>query len=190
MRNKAFVILIDICIILCAVLCAAGAGVYIYLGEDAGGADRLALILLVQNAVFFIAGFTVLIFAAVSKKEEEPEPDQKLTVPYISRLMSMKDTGDIKSDYDLVNKKAIIIGKNDLEESGLEYAGMGDTLKHEYAVMNLEKNYWYIEAVSDVYGVGVRKEHDSVFRRLRTGKPCLMGKNDIIEIAGEKIIVR
>ena len=194
MRNKIFLIIIDVCFILCVVSCAAGAGVFIYLlkGDSISiteGIYGIALVVLVQNTVFFIAGIAGLIYVAAAKKTR-PEPDENLSFPYVSKLTVLKESGDIKSEYQLANKKALIIGKSDRDETELEYSGSGGALKYEYATLNLEKNYWYIEAVSESYGVGIRKEHDSVFRRLRTGKPCLIGRNDVIEIAGEKIIVR
>ena len=191
MRNKIFFIVIDICLILCAAACAAGIGVLIYLLRGdlislTNGVFGIALVALGQNAVFFIAGVAALIYAASSKAR--PEADAPF--PYISKLTVMKDSGEVKSEYPLASKKAIIIGKSDRDETELEYSGTGGALKYEYAVLNLEKNYWYLEAVSDSYGVGIRKEHDSVFRRLKTGKSCLIVKNDVIEIAGERIIVR
>ncbi|MCL2815618.1 MAG: hypothetical protein FWD23_13540 [Oscillospiraceae bacterium] len=125
-----------------------------------------------------------------SRKKAQSEPDGNQAFPYVSKLTVLKESGDIKSEYQLANKKALIIGKSNRDENELEYSGTGGAFKYEYAVLNLEKNYWYIEAVSESYGVGIKKEHDSIFRRLRTGKPCLMGKNDVIEIAGERIIVR
>ena len=194
MRNKTFLIIIDVCFILCVVLCAAGAGAFVYLlrGDSISvdeGVFGIACVVLIQNAVFFLAGVVVLIYAAAQKKARS-EPDAGLSFPYVSKLTVLKESGDVKSEYQLANKKALIIGKSDRDESELEYSGSGGALKHEYAVLNLEKNYWYIEAVSESYGVGIRKEHDGIFRRLRTGKPCLVGKNDVLEIAGERIIVR
>ena len=196
MRNKTFFIVIDLFFIICAASCAAGALVYLYWLSENGlpifgsiGAGAVACVVLAQNTVFFFAGSVALIYAA-TKKEEQPEPDGSMSFPYVTRLTTMKESGEIKYEYDLSNQKALVIGKGDHEDSGLEYAGAGGSLKHEYAVLNLEKNYWYIEAISETYGIGMRKEHDSVFRRLRTDKPCLLGKNDVIEIAGERIVVR
>ena len=192
MRNKIFLIIIDVCFILCAASCAAGTGVFAYLLQGDGvsvaeGVYGIALVVLGQNAVFFMAGAAGLIYMAASKKAR-PEPDAP--IPYVSKLTALKESGDVKSEFQLANKKALIIGKSDCDEKELEYSGSGGALKCEYATLNLEKNYWYIEAISESYGVGIRKEHDSVFRRLKTGKPCLIGKNDVIEIAGERIIVR
>ena len=194
MRKKVFLIIIDVCVVLCAVLCAVGAGAFIYLLRADGisiddSVFGIACVALIQNAVFFILGIACLIYIA-GKKKTQSAPDGNLFFPYVSKLTVMKESGDIKSEYPLENKKAFIIGKSDRAETELEYSGSGGALKYEYAVLNLEKNHWYIEAVSESYGVGIRKEHDSVFRRLRTGKPCLMGKNDVIEIAGKRIIVR
>ena len=193
MRNKKFLIIIDVLFILCAVACAAGAGVFIYLtrGESisaAGGVYGLGLVALAQNAVFFILGVAGLIYMASSKKTR-PD-DGGLSFPYVSKLTVLKESGDVRSEYQLAGKKSIIIGKSDRDESELEYSGTGGALRFEYAVLNLEKYYWYVEAVSDTLGVGIRKEHDGVFRRLKTGKPCLIGKNDVLEIAGERVVVR
>ena len=193
MRNKIFLIITDVFLILCVASCAAGAGVFIYLlnGDSITVSESvygIAFVVLIQNAVLFILGVAGLIYAASRKKQAEP--DGNLSFPYVSKLTVLKESGDVKSEYQLANKKAVIIGKSDRDEKELEYSGTGGALQYEYAVLNLEKNYWYLEAVSESYGVGIRKEHDSIFRRLRTDKPCLIGRNDIIEIAGERIIVR
>lgn len=185
MRNKIFLIIIDVCFI----LCVSGITVFTYLTfRDDIKTDSIVFIMLVQNMTFVVLALIALIYIALSKKEQDAPDD--ISVPYVSKLLKLNEAGDIKSEYDLKNKKSLIIGQNEHEENELIYAVVGGSLKYEYAVLNLEKNYWYIEAISEIWGVGIRKEYDGLFRRLKNDKPCLIGKNDVIEIAGEKIIVR
>ena len=72
----------------------------------------------------------------------------------------------------------------------MKYVVAEGALTHEYAVLNLEKNYWYIEAISDLRNVGIRKEYDYIFRRLKSNMLYLIEQNDVIEIAGEKIVIK
>ena len=180
MRNKIFLIVFAVCFI----LCVSGITVFAYL-TFRDDMDMIVFIMIIQNMAFAGLALVALIYIASSKKE--PRNPDDASIPYVSKLLAIKGAGEIN----LKNKKSLVIGKRaNGSGGGLAYAITGGSLEHEYAVLNSEKNYWYIEAFSEAHAIGIRREHDGVFRVLNVGKPYLLGKNDIIEIEGEQVIAR
>jgi len=189
MRNKKFLIFFNICFIL-VVAGITAATAYLYSGGGIGAENKFVVVMMVlQNIIFIVLSLAVLIYAAASPKNEKSAVSAA-PAPAVSKLILMGKSGETGTEFNLTDKQSLIIGKDRHSDESLKYAVTDGSLTHEYAVLNLEKNYWYIEAISDLRNVGIRKDYDSVSRRLKSNMLYLIERNDVIEIAGEKIIVK
>ena len=191
MRNKRFLIFFNICFI----LCVAGitiATAYLYFNGSIGTENNLIVVIMtIQNIIFIIMSLVVLIYAATTAApKNEKSTVVAASVPAVSKLLLTGKSGESGTEFNLMGKRSLIIGKDGHSDESLKYVDMEGSLTHEYAVLNLEGNYWYIESVSDLRNVGIRKDYDYIFRRLKSNMLYLIEQNDVIEIAGEKIIVK
>jgi len=196
MRNKGFLLFFTVFFFVCVLGVTVAAALVFYNFYDSAGFDGrwghpVMTVILAQNAVFMISGVIMLVFVAMQKKENAaPAAAPPTYVPAVSKLVILdKTTGGVRAECLLTDKRTLVIGKNAHTDEYLKYAGDGSVM-HEYAALNLERNYWYIEAVSELRNVGIRKDYDYVFRRLKIGTLYLIEPNDAIEIAGEKIVVK
>jgi len=189
MRNKGFLLFFTVFLIVCVSgIMLAAVLFYNIDGFEGLSNNPVMLIIVMQNAVFIFLAAIMLVFVAMQKKEN-PAPAPPAYVPAVSKLVMMDQSGGVRAECILTDKRTLVIGKNEHADEYLKYAGDG-SVTHEYAVLNLERNYWYIEAVSELRNVGIRKDYDYVFRRLKSGTLYLIEPNDAIEIAGEKIVVK
>jgi len=200
MRNKGFLLFFNALIIICVlgIISVSAVLFYNYHGGDFAviWANPVAVIILAQNAVFVILAAVMLVFVAAQKKEnrvpavQAAAPAPAPGVPDVSRLVMLDKSGGVRAECDLKNARSLIVGKDEHSDAFLKFAAADGSVRHEYAVLNLEKKYWYIESVSELRNVGIRKDYDYLFRRLKSGKLYLLEPGDALEIAGEKIVVK
>ena len=198
MRNKGFLLFFNALIIICVlgIISVSALLFYNYYDGDFAAVwnNPVAVIILAQNAVFVILAAVMLIFVATQKKENRVPAVQAAVpapgIPDVSRLVMLDKSGGVKAECDLRNTRSLIVGKDEHSDAFLKFAAADGSVRHEYAVLNLEKKYWYIESVSELRNVGIRKDYDYLFRRLKSGTLYLLEPNDALEIAGEKIVVK
>ena len=186
MRNRIFLIFLSTCFFLFFTVITVFIFVFFMPSVENAESYAVAQIIVINNIVLIFFALVALIYMLLSQAWQNKKG---ASVPYVTRLLTAAADGEIKLECDLTDRTSIVIGKNEREESELVYTASGNVLQYEYAVLNLEKNYWYIEAVSVSQKIGIKKEYDDMFRKLKDKEPYHIMKGDVLEIAGKKIIV-
>jgi|GEM_PF-6578640 len=185
MKYDKFVIWISVCF----VIFFFGMSVYLYEALQAvlfnTGYRSLGYTLMALS-IFFLTMSTVTIVYIIQK----PKEIEKKNISSISNLVFTSDVGEIKKELDISEKQSVLMGKGEMADIDLSYLVEEHSIATEHAILNFVGHYWYIEAVTENYKVGLRREYDDTTYKLKYFTPYKLTVNDIIYISDIKIIVK
>ena len=185
MKHSRFIIVISICFI----LFFFGISVYLY--------DALQTVLLntvyqslgytlMAVLIFFLLMSTIILIYCIDKSKKK-----EIKYTSISTLVFMSDNGEVKKELDISERQSVLIGKGEMVDIDLSYFMTEEkAVAAEHAVLNLVDSYWYIEAITENYKVGLRHEYDNTIYKLKYFTPYKLTADDIIYVSDIKIIVR
>jgi hypothetical protein len=104
----------------------------------------------------------------------------------ISKIVLLSETNTPTDEFFLINRTSALIVKN---ENDVYISLEGDVTADEYAVINCVENWWYIERISDVRSVGLKRTEEQYVYKLKAGMCYRLQRNDVIYIENERLLV-
>lgn len=149
--------------------------------------EGIVCLFLIQSVLF--AASILVIFILIFFRYRK----QKRSSPF-KALVLISNIGKIRSEISLQDKCALVItGKEDGKEVFVESAGVSQDAAADariYGVMNLVSGCWYIEAVSGIWPLGLKRANESEIYRLKEGIPYRLSEADVIYANTCKIVMR
>lgn len=128
--------------------------------------------------------------SAENKREENPK---KQVGRRIQSLVLINEEGTALTEWSLVGKSAMVIGKGtekeavDVDLSGSAFAQM---ISKQHAVLNYTENGWYIDDIDSKNGTRVKKINRNAMLDLKLVGTVELGVGDIIYIANTMLQLR
>ena len=140
------------------------------------------LILIAVLCAFAACGVLACVFIDIHRKNSElPKVITKITL--------LSDTNSTDRLYLLSGKESALIGKGYEAYIDLEHADQSHLISYEHAIVNQIDDNWFLECVSEEYGVGLKRSTDQYVYKLKPGICYKLFINDVIYIAGERLLV-
>lgn len=183
MKNKHF---ISSCVIVCLELFFLFSAFYLYQFVLSSVSEislkHTITFLVVQNLILAVLSLAVYLYLIIQDRK-------KMSVSPFQSLKIMTYSGELKEEIILIDKQALFIAGKERKEIFVKNIETGYSEQIEYAVLNLVSGYWYIEAMSKQYPIGLKKENESMVYKLKPEIPYKLSKNDIIYVNASKILV-
>ncbi|TYQ16968.1 UNVERIFIED_CONTAM: pSer/pThr/pTyr-binding forkhead associated (FHA) protein [Acetivibrio alkalicellulosi] len=174
--NKNLILIIDILI----TLTLAGTVYYIYFVNEEALLKYLGYVAISAYGLFLVTKITAIVL------------NREKTDVKISKLILLDEDGANAKTWNIKGKVSLLIGKQktdnevDIDLSDSEYASL---VSRQHAVLNFDKDVWYIEDLGSSNGSGIQRASEKTKFKLEQGKPYNLEQGDIIFIANTKILV-
>lgn len=142
--------------------------------------NSLHNIFLAQLIMFTLASCSTLVFSIIPLFR-----DTRGSTIDISKIVLLSDTNTPTDEFLLINRTSAMIVKGDFVYISLEK----DILADEYAVLNRVDNLWYIERVSDIRSVGLKRAGEQYVYKLKPDILYKLNINDTVYIENERLLL-
>ncbi|MGM0501362.1 MAG: FHA domain-containing protein [Bacillota bacterium] len=111
----------------------------------------------------------------------------------IEKLVLKDEDEKIITDWDIKNKTALLIGKEeqgngvDIDLSAATYSSL---ISREHGVLNNAEEKWYFEDLNSLNGSGIRRKHNNEKFKVNPEQPYKLNSGDVLYIANTKLIVQ
>ena len=107
----------------------------------------------------------------------------------ITKITLLSDSNSTEKLFLLSGKESALIGKGDEAYIDLENADKSHLISYEHAILNQVDDNWFLECVSEEYEVGLKRSNNQYVYKLKPGICYKLFVNDVLYIAGERLLV-
>ena len=133
-----------------------------------------------QLIAFSVAAFASIVYFIRPLLADAVQPGSN-----IQKLVRLSDSNTPVDECSLVNRTSVLLCKaDDVYFSFHEGRYPAD----EYAVLNLVHRTWYVERVSEIQSVGIKRAGEQYVYRLKVNTSYKLGRNDTIYLDSERIL--